>query len=557
MRLVATALLSTAICGQEVLWERTGMPDVSGTGGYAKFLGDVDGDGYDDLVTFALGPVPRMIGQLWILSGRDGSTLHTQPRPPGNQTLFDDYGAAGDMDGDGTPDYLFAYFENQAPQLDYVAVHSGRDGSLILRLVNPSQRPAAPQTDVLGGRDLNGDGRPDIVMRWSWDAQSAIVGAFDHTGRPLYRHVGSWSNLSYTVGSGQRGNFLGWVGDLDGDGADDYVLGSRDAALGRTVALVLSGRTGLVLRKGVNADPRAGIGWCNDGCGDMDLDGVPDFATGTGLSFGGIPQVQVFSGRTSQAILTLGSPGSPGFVLRGGGHDFDRDGVPDLVCHWGTALGEGGIYVVSGRDSTWSHRVRFCPNWYGTSRSCAYGSADFSSLEVGRPQPGNPYPVFLFPEPYYGLSPMGWPLGRIRMYRGTPPGVEPYGSACSGTLPSRPQMGLRDLQGRGVRLHLSNAPPAGYAALALGLSRTQWNGTPLPLPLDPLGLPGCSLFTSVEVLATAWTGTAGLERGYAFVDLPLPLQPPSQERFTLHGQWLVLDPIRGTAAATDALLWRH
>src|SRR5688500_322666 len=112
--------------------------------------------------------------------------------------------------------------------------------------------------------------------------------------------------------------------------------------------------------------------------------------------------------------------------MRGGGHDYDRDGVPDVAFLWGTAtVGEGGIHVCSGRDGAWTHRVLFCPNQGGTSRSCAYGNLG-SSIEVGSPQPGNPYPVFLFPEPYYGRWTSGsgtWPLGRIRMYRGTPPGV--------------------------------------------------------------------------------------------------------------------------------------
>lgn len=142
------------------------------------------------------------------------------------------------------------------------------------------------------------------------------------------------------------------------------------------------------------------------------------------------------------------------------------------------------------------------------------------------------------------------------MYRGTPPGVEPYGTPCTGT-PASPQMGIRDLQGRGVRLHLSSAPPAAYAALALGLSRTQWNGVSLPFSLAGFGFPGCSLLTSADVLSTVRTGTVGLDAGYASLDLPLPLVPPAQQTFVLHRQWLVLSPASRGAAATDALLWRH
>ncbi len=498
--------------------------------------------------------IPRWTEELWLLSGRDGRTIRTQQIPSGlASTSFQDYGGAGDMDGDGTPDYVFTYFDNGHPSwIDYVEVRSGRDGSLILHLRNPSGLPLAPNAQVIGGRDLTGDGRPDLVLLWR-NGQVAIVGAFDHTGRPLYRTAGS-STFTFHVGSGQRGNSMGWVGDIDGDGADDFTLGGYDGPLGRYVALVLSGRTGLFLRRGLGANPLESIGWCADGCGDIDMDGVPDFAAGSGVWIGEQGQVHVFSGRTGQTIRSwIGN--LAGDILRGGGFDFDRDGVPDLVFTQRPPPGAGGAYVCSGRDSEWTGRVLFCPSSGGTSRSCAWGG---TAIDTGQPQPGNPYPVFVFAEPLYGYNPnFGDPLGRLRMYRGTPAGVEPYGAACTGTLPSRPKIGIRDLQGRGVRLHLSNAPAGAHVALLLGFSRTQWHGLALPASLASLGLLDCSLYTSVDLFAKTWTGTSGLDRGYAAIDLPLPLKAPGQDLFTLHGQWLVLDPTTGGVALSDAVLWRH
>ncbi len=540
---MSCALVSVALSGQEVVWERTGQADQTLIGvKYAKLIGDIDGDRFDDLVMLAL-RMPRWTQELWLLSGRDGRTLRTQQIPPG-PTFFDDYGAAGDMDGDGTPDYVFTAWENGSPWLDHVQVRSGRDGSLILHLLNPSELPQAPGASVLGGRDLTGDGRPDLVLVWQ-NGQVGIVGAFDHTGRRLYYHDG----IALTLGV-EPGNSLGWVGDIDGDGADDFTLGSYDRSLGRYVALVLSGRTGLVLVRGLGANPSLFFGECADGCGDIDMDGVPDFAAS------GAGQMQVFSGRTGQTIRSWVNVGS---VMRGGGFDFDRDGVPDLVFSGCTQCtypgGDFGIRMWSGRDSEWIGRVLFCRGQGGTSRSCAWGG---SAIDTGQPQPGNPYPVFVFAEPFYGYNTnTGDPLGRVRMYRGTPDGVEPYGTACTGTLPSRPQMGIRDLQGRGVRLHLSNAPPGAHVALLLGFSRTQWHGLSLPASLASIGLLDCSLYTSIDLFAKTWTGTAGLDRGYAAIDLPLPLKAPGQDLFTLHGQWLVLDPTNGGVALSDAVLWRH
>ena len=39
-------------------------------------------------------------------------------------------------------------------------------------------------------------------------------------------------------------------------------------------------------------------------------------------------------------------------------------------------------------------------------------------------------------------------------------------------------------------------------AFALGTSNQAWGPFALPLRLDPLGMPGCTLYTSVDQLAT-------------------------------------------------------
>jgi hypothetical protein len=544
-----------ALDAQEVVWERTGQVNPqTAIGEPARFAGDIDGDGFDDLVTLGY-RMPRWTQELLFLSGRDGSTLRTQQLPPGNQTFFDGYGPAGDLNGDVVPDYVYAAFENGSPWLDYLWAHSGRDGTVIWSLRNPSRFYVAPATAVLGGQDLNGDGRPDIVALWR-TGRGGMVGAFDHSGQTLYRHVGT--NLTFEVGSGHRGNSLGWVGDVDDDSTADFVLGSFDHSIGRYVTVVLSGRTGLQRRTGLGVIPHESIGFSVDGCGDIDGDGVPDFAGSSGGWLGEQGQAHVFSGRDGSVLRSwLGVQAAR--TLRSGGHDLDRDGIPDVILFRGegsVGAGIGGAYVCSGRDSSWILRVLDCPTTTGTSRSCAYLNHDTSTIDVGRPQPGNPSPVFVINEPEYGLTGSDY-LGRIRLYRGTPPGVESFGARCSGTLRSAPQIGLRDLQGFGVRIHLSSAPAGAPAALLLGFSSSQWHGLTLPLSLASLGLPQCFLYTSVELIATTASGLSGLERGYASIDLPWPLKAPAQALFVLHGQWIVLDPTRAGIGLSEAMTWRH
>ncbi len=56
------------------------------------------------------------------------------------------------------------------------------------------------------------------------------------------------------------------------------------------------------------------------------------------------------------------------------------------------------------------------------------------------------------------------------------------------------------------------------ALLAVGLSNQNWAGGPLPLPLDAIGMPGCALQTSLELILSS--GVSGV--GGASWDLALP-----------------------------------
>jgi hypothetical protein len=534
-RFFAVASLGAAVAAQDLVWERGGVEDLYHLGSQSKFIGDVDGDGYDDLIT-PVGWAPRngqsSRNELWILSGRDGRTLRVRPEYSTHYPSYVEWGGAGDMDGDGGPDYFFLVYEGYPLFQSVVEVRSASDDRLILKMVRPDC-PCYFFEGILGGRDLDGDGRADLIGRRRGDQNLGVVKAVRHDGSTLWEQHGTIQR-QYWI---HYDRFLntGWVGDLDRDGADDFVLGGYDQSIDAIVAMVLSGRTGRVIVQGASALYYAQIGWCADGCGDVDRDGVPDFVAS---SWGGqgLDSVQMFSGRDGRLLRIWTDYPGPGQFMRAGGHDYDRDGVPDVIANYGP------VEILSGRDGGRLHRL------------VNAGLTD----ETGRPQPGNPYPVFLVPYPGYGSG--AFPPGRIRLYRGAPAGVEPFGTACTGTLPAAPAMGVRDLEGTGTRLHLSNAPAAAAAILVLGFSQTSWQGIPLPAPLDAFGFPGCSLYTSGDAFAFTTTGTAGQGLGFASFDLPLALKPKSEGRLLLHGQWLVLDPrspnvFRG--GVSDAALWRH
>jgi hypothetical protein len=81
---IACGLLCAAAApGQQLVWQRTGIREVNSlglysttVGGQVANLGDLNGDGCDDLLVLG-GHLPSYSSQVWFLSGADGRTMRT------------------------------------------------------------------------------------------------------------------------------------------------------------------------------------------------------------------------------------------------------------------------------------------------------------------------------------------------------------------------------------------------------------------------------------------------------------------------------------------------
>lgn len=157
------------------------------------------------------------------------------------------------------------------------------------------------------------------------------------------------------------------LGDVDGDGVGDFLVGAPNASPGGIFragsALLISGQTGAVLQRFDGAAEQDLLGWSVAGLGDVNGDGVPDFAITTlNRAMGPVEylgEVTVYSGMTYAPLYSiLGTESGAGFGFSlTTVTDANGDGVADLLVGAPNAV-VGGIpesgraFLYSGQDGS-------------------------------------------------------------------------------------------------------------------------------------------------------------------------------------------------------------
>ncbi len=490
-------------------------------------MGDVNQDGYEDLLTLVHGRCGAPAGYdgfLWILSGRDGSRLlEVMAAPPSSCPqcyYYRGFCGAGDWDDDGAADFVVGLADNWLMN-HRIEVRSGVSGSPLWWV--PFSAPLA----VLGNLDCDGDGYPDIVAADYTAPPLGSVSVFSHNGQLLYQ-------LQGTVAVAPALS-LGAIGDVDDDGADDFVMGCREPT-GAGVNVVVSGRTGAYLQYCYGELPGDALFGSLARCGDLDGDGYDEFVAGSYVTSS--PSrvcYRVFSARTGQALFGWTAPPMTSISnVASSGADLDGDSIADIVVGTTEVVSSqwrGFSYGFSGRDGSVLQRIPASQQAGGDSGQVVAAlrvpESDWSGLVI-------------VPSSTYPYDPLCDSMGTISAYRGLPRTAGLLGPACAGTLVASPHVGMQSLGATGVRVHLSDAPPSSPAVLLIGLSTTQFAGLPLPLSVDGLGFPGCFLRTSIDAQLLVVTGSFGQAAGYARIDLPHPVPVSGSGMWSLSAQWVVM-----------------
>ena len=237
-------------------------------------VGDLNGDGNPDLIISApnalvdtkpAGIVEARTGAGQLLWRATGAT-------PGLGWQLDN---AGDQDGDGLDD-IWAGAPSDA-QGGHVYLLAGKDGR-VLRRIDNQEHNGQFGWYLVAISDLDGDGRGDVAVGAPFVGVGGAVYVVSSTGTVLHDIRGPRPHAHF-------GEMLTALDDINGDGVADLAIGvpgggGADAGIGMGEVVLVSGKTGAVLRRLTQRGSGELYGRSLATLDDLDGDGARDFAIG-------------------------------------------------------------------------------------------------------------------------------------------------------------------------------------------------------------------------------------------------------------------------------------
>ena len=353
--------------------------------------GDVDGDGFDDLIigAYQSDAAATAAGAAYVVYGSkrldEAVDLADEARLTGERTA--DYAgsavsSAGDLNGDGLADVVVGArgasiggSANGAAYLVYGPVGDMGLGSADARLVGETSGAQAGYS-VDGVGDVTGDGLDDVIIGAPYEGYVASNAGAAYL---VSGDVGGALDLSVAearmLGEGS-GDYAGYsvagAGDVNGDGYPDLLVGAfeedsagTDAGAAYLVHGPISGDIDLAAADAKLVGEAAGdhAGCSVDGAGDVNGDGVPDVVIGAYRHSGrklnggaGYVFLGPFTGQLGLAqadVVLVGESESDqaGYAVAGAG-DVDGDGLADLLIGAHSGDGDtsdaGSMYLLLG-----------------------------------------------------------------------------------------------------------------------------------------------------------------------------------------------------------------
>jgi hypothetical protein len=313
--------------------------------------GDVDGDGQGDIAVGASSGT----GSVQVFSGRTFELLRTWSGAPDESSFGVDVARIGDVDGDGIEDLLVhARVDGQVAREKqrerFIAISAATGRRLYAITGEPGKWSQYNGRPLCALGDVNRDKVPDFAVEY--DAKVQLCSGKDGT---VLRTLSDPDSPKPWLSS--FGQAIAGLGDVDADSCADIVIGSSDVYPqpdDHGSVAIFSSKDGTLLARRRGTPDREGVGFSVAAIGDVDRDGIPDFVASDCDHFFGV--VSIRSGKDGSILRTaeFDRNAAPTLGWRVvGGADLDGDGVPDFMAsaYWPTGYQgvEGqGVYVFSG-----------------------------------------------------------------------------------------------------------------------------------------------------------------------------------------------------------------
>ncbi len=358
--------------------------------------GDVNDDGFDDLIIGAPGndAAGLFAGRAYVYSGMDGSLLYMFTGATDHDFFGTTVSGAGDVNNDGYDDLIIG--ASQATGIwswgaGIAYVYSGADGSLLYTFTGEAEDDRFGMYHISGAGDVNNDGFADVIVGASYNDALG-----NRTGRAYVFYGGegpfpitvlaSDADMIFTgsVIDGGLGFSVSDAGDVNNDDYDDLFVGAWNP-YGTAKAYVYSGLDGSVLYNLIAETQGDAFGF-SVSAGDLNNDGIVDFVVGayrnnTAGHYAG--RAYAFYGRPEPFPITINAADAD--LIFTGEYADDQFGLDVSIA--GDANCDGYDDIIVGADG-----YNDPYNWSG--RAYVYSGIDGTLLCILRSEGESEYDEF-------------------------------------------------------------------------------------------------------------------------------------------------------------------